>query len=87
MKSEDLQKTDNDMIFIERDAPYTREQVEEKLSILRRAVDDSRDTVDSTLVKLAIKKVVPTFIDPEEVNKTADESEEMKNVKKEPVTV
>jgi FlaA1/EpsC-like NDP-sugar epimerase len=87
MKSEDLVKTDNDMIFIERDAPYSREQVEEKLAILKKAVEDSADTVDSSIVKSAIKRVVPTFIDPEEVNKTAEESEEMKNVKREPATV
>ena len=87
MKSEDLVKTDNDMIFIERDTPYSREQVEEKLAILKKAVEDSADTVDSSIVKSAIKRVVPTFIDPEEVNKTAEESEEMKNVKREPATV
>jgi len=87
MKSEDLMKTDNDMIFIERDTPYTREQVEEKLAILKDAVSRSKDTVDSSIVKAAIKQVVPTFVDPEKVNKTAEQSEEMKNVKKEPMTV
>ena len=81
MKSEDLEKTDNDMIFIERDTPYTRAEVDEKLEILKAAVAESADTIDSTAVKNAIKRVVPTFIDPEEVNKTAEESEEMKKVK------
>lgn len=81
MKSEDLEKTDNDMIFIERDTPYTREEVEEKLEILKKAVVESSGTVDSTIVKNAIKRVVPTFIDPETINKTAESSDEMKNVK------
>ena len=81
MKSEDLEKTDNDMIFIERDTPYTREEVEEKLEILKQAVVESSGTVDSTIVKNAIKRVVPTFIDPETINKTAENSDEMKNVK------
>jgi FlaA1/EpsC-like NDP-sugar epimerase len=86
MKSEDLEKTDNDMIFIERDTPYSRKEVDEKLEILKAAVAESADTVDSTIVKNAIKRVVPTFIDPEKINKTAESSDEMKNVK-EPATV
>jgi FlaA1/EpsC-like NDP-sugar epimerase len=81
MKSEDLEKTDNDMIFIERDTPYSRKEVDEKLEILKAAVAESADTVDSTIVKNAIKRVVPTFIDPEKINKTAESSDEMKNVK------
>jgi FlaA1/EpsC-like NDP-sugar epimerase len=87
MKNEDLMKTDNDMIFIEKDAPYTREEIEQKLAILKRAVENSRESVSSDAIKGAIKAVVPTFIEPETVNKTADQSEEMKNVKKDAVTV
>jgi hypothetical protein len=74
------------MIFIERDTPYSRKEVDEKLEILKAAVAESADTVDSTIVKNAIKRVVPTFIDPEKINKTAESSDEMKNVK-EPATV
>ncbi len=78
MKNESVTKTDNDMIFIEKDTPYTREEVNEKLDILRAAVAESRSTVNSKLIKEAMKKVVPTFYDPEVINATASESEEMK---------
>ena len=83
MKTETLIKTDSDMIFIEKDTPYTRAEIEEKLAILLRAVDEAKDFVDSDAVKLAIKATVPTFIDPDEVNKNAEQSSEMKNVNSE----
>ena len=69
MKTETLTKTDNNKIFIEKDAPYTREEVEEKLAILDKAVEEFNESVDSPAVKEAIRKVVPTFHDPEELNK------------------
>jgi FlaA1/EpsC-like NDP-sugar epimerase len=69
MKTETLTKTDNNKIFIEKDTPYTREEVEEKLAILDKAVEEFNESVDSPAVKEAIRKVVPTFHDPEELNK------------------
>ena len=69
MKTETLTKTDNNKIFIEKDTPYTREEVEEKLVILDKAVEEFNESVDSPAVKEAIRKVVPTFHDPEELNK------------------
>ncbi|MBQ9704055.1 MAG: polysaccharide biosynthesis protein, partial [Clostridia bacterium] len=69
MKTETLTKTDNNKIFIEKDTPYSREQVEEKLAILDKAVVDFNDDINSTVVKEAIRQVVPTFHDPEELNK------------------
>ena len=86
MKNEDLQKTDNNMIFIEKDTPYTREEVEEKLAILKKAVEDASHNLGSDVIKDAIKRTVPTFINPEVVNRTAESSDEMKNVN-ETVTV
>ena len=80
MKTEDLDKTENDMIFIERDAPLTREDVDEKLRILERAVDESRATLGSAKIKAAIAEVVPTFREPEVINSTASTSDEMKAV-------
>ncbi len=72
MQNETLDKTENDLIFIERDTPYTREQVEEKLSILK-------DSLDGRLtVKEAVAATVPTYRDPETVNKNAAQSHEMK---------
>ena len=78
IKTETLEKTDNNMIFIETDTPYTREEVDEKIKILLDAVEESKDDVYSKAVMDAMKKVVPTYHDPEEVNKTAAKSEEMK---------
>ena len=78
IKTETLAKTDNDMIFIETDTPYTRQEVDEKIKILLDAVEASKDWLDQTLVVEAMKKVVPTYHDPEEVNQNAEKSEEMK---------
>ena len=81
IKTETLEKTDNDMIFIETDTPYTREEVDQKIATLKEAVQATKDGLDQTLVVDAMKKVVPTYHDPEEVNQNAERSEEMKEVK------
>jgi len=83
MKTETLVNTDNKMIFVEKDTPYSREEIEQKLEILRAAVEISKNSIDSSAIKEAIYKTVPTFIDPEEVNENAEQSDEMKNTKKE----
>ncbi len=81
IKTEELQKTDNDLIFIEKDKPLTREEVEEKLRILREVVEAEEGKIASATITETMKKVIPTFHSPEEVNKTAEESDEMKEVK------
>jgi len=78
MKTEALDKTENNMIFIEKDTPLTRGEVEDKLDILRQAVRVSNAETANDTVKNAIKQVVPTFHEPEELNKEADKSEEVK---------
>lgn len=78
IKTETLEKTDNDMIFIETDAPLTREEVDGKIKVLLDAVDSSKYEIDSNDVIEAMKKVVPTYHDPSEVNQEAERSEEMK---------
>ena len=80
IKTENLTKTDNNMIFIERDTPFTREEMEEKLDILKDAVRAAEDEIGAESVKLAMKSVVPTFYDPEELNRRAEECEEMRTV-------
>lgn len=64
VKTSELDKTDNDLIFIERDTPFTKEEIEEKLKILVNACDANNDI----LAKKALKKVVPTYKSPKEVN-------------------
>lgn len=81
VKSEELDRTDNKMIFIERDKPLSREEVEQKLAILREAVDAAEDEWGSVRAKAAMKRVVPTYHDPEEVNRRAEHAAEMEMVK------
>ncbi len=79
IKTEHLEMTDNKKIFIERDKPLTREEVRDKLIILRDAVAASKGEIASPLIKEAMKKAVPTFVDPETLNKNADSTDEVKN--------
>ena len=77
MKTETLSKTPNDMIFIECDLPLTREEVDEKLRQLSEAVVMFEENGVASAVKDAIRKLVPTFRDPEEINRKAEQSKEM----------
>lgn len=78
IKTESLTKTDNDMIFIEQDTPFSREEVEEKLRVLVDAVKANEATLSSDEITNAMKQVIPTFHSPDEVNESVDESEEMR---------
>lgn len=74
---EDMIKTDNDRIFIERDKPISREAVDEKLSILREALDTVCGDFDQALIIEALRRVVPTYHDPETVNNSAEAEREL----------
>ena len=76
VKTEDLTKTDNDQIFVERDRKLAPEEIDRKLAILSRAVD----TEDDALCRQALKETVETFREPEEVNQNAEEAKEMQEV-------
>ena len=78
IKTEHLEKTENKKIFIETDAPLTRAEVDAKLDLLREALESARGEIASPIIKEAIKKAVPTFVDPHEINRNAEKSEEMK---------
>ncbi|MBO5869639.1 MAG: polysaccharide biosynthesis protein [Clostridia bacterium] len=82
MKNETLDRTDNNMIFIERDAPLTRDEVERRLNVLKSAVEESNTVLGSERIKAAVAEVVPTFRDPAVINSKAASSEEMQQVKK-----
>ena len=56
MKTEELDKTDNDMIFIERDKKLTRAEVDHKLDLVREAIN----TESQSAVLDVIRKTVPT---------------------------
>lgn len=69
---EELDKTDNDMIYVERGTPLSEKEISEKLQILRKACD----ALDDDAARAALHETVPTFRTPEEVNKKALESRE-----------
>ncbi len=64
LKTEHLDKTQNELIFIERDTPQTLKEVEKKLEILKKAIDTGKDDA----VRDALKEIVPGFRSPEDVN-------------------
>ena len=68
-----LETTENSLIFVEREEPLGREEVEEKLSLLRGALKEASPEA----IKAAMHQTVPTFHTPEEVNSAADQSREM----------
>ena len=65
VKTEELDKTENSLIFIEKDTPLSKDEIDEKLKMLKEACEsDDDDNVRETL-----RKAVPTFRRPEEINK------------------
>ena len=73
VKAEELDKTENSLIFIERDTPLRWEEIEWKLDLLWRACE----TEDDELARMTLRDVVPTFQNPEVVNARAEEAYEM----------
>lgn len=67
IQTETLEKTENSLIFIEKDEPITKEMLAEKLEILKEACA----TGDDDKVREAMRYVVPIFKRPEEVNEKA----------------
>lgn len=67
VKTEELDKTENSMIFIERDTALSEEEISRRLALLQ----DTCDTGDDDMAREALRKAVPTFRNPEEVNKEA----------------
>lgn len=78
VKTEELDRTDNSLIFIERDQLLDEDEMTRRLDVLREAVA----TLDNDKVKSALKSVVETYRDPSEINPTADQSSEMKSLSK-----
>ena len=67
VKKDELEKTDNDLIFVEKENPISMEQLQEKLEILHAATSSQ----DDDGVREALRKVVPTFVRPEIINSKA----------------
>ncbi len=64
VKTDELDKTENELIFIEHDVPPTREEIDQKLA----ALEEACETGNNELTRLALKKAVPTYREPSEVN-------------------
>lgn len=64
IKTEKLDKTENEKIFIEHDTPLTAEEVADKMIILTAACT----TDDDDKAREALRSVVPTFKKPEVIN-------------------
>ncbi len=79
---ETMEKTENSLIFIEKDTQLSRREIEEKLRLLK----DACHTDDDSLVRQALHRAVPTYKTPEEVNAEADGAAEMAECR-EPVGV
>ena len=62
-----LDKTDDELIFIEHDTAISMDELNNKLDLLRKAVDEA----DDEKAKEVLKSVVPTFRNPEDVNEEA----------------
>ena len=65
VKTEELNKTDNNLIFIEKDTPLSKDQIDDKLVVLKEACKKD----DDDYAREALRSVVPTFKRPEDVNK------------------
>ncbi len=78
IKNENLQKTDNEKIFIETDAPISALELEQKLDVLRKALS----TGSNDAVREALKETVETFCEPEVVNARASSAAEMAEAEK-----
>lgn len=57
IKTDDLEKTQNSLIFIERDDPISKTEMDQKLELLREACE----TLNDDLVRETLKQVVPTY--------------------------
>lgn len=64
VKTEELDKTENSLIFIERDKPLPLFELDEKLALLKKGVLDG----DDEKMRAILKAVVPTYIEKEIAN-------------------
>ncbi|MBP3377408.1 MAG: polysaccharide biosynthesis protein, partial [Clostridia bacterium] len=76
IRTEELDKTENSMIFIERDTSMTPEELGVVLDTLSSALEGE----DDEAVKRALMQVVPTYKDPNAINMASETEEMMKKL-------
>ena len=67
MAEEDLTSTKHNKIFVSKPMHMEMKELEERLNILNRLEYDEKYTKEA--VKKTMKSIVPTYREPEEVNK------------------
>lgn len=72
VKTEELDKTENDLIFREKDKPLPAEEIRKKIRMLKDVCENG----DDEQAREMLRKVVPTFKRPEEVNQEVGEEVE-----------
>ena len=78
VKDERFTKTDNEKIFIEQDNPVSLEELNRKLTVLYNAMH-----LDSnTITKAALHEVVPTFVEPKDINEATEDKTQSKRKKR-----
>ena len=80
IRAEELDKTENDMIFIERDTPPSRQEMDETINSLRKAAV-AWDNGEGQSARQVLKQIVPSFCDPEALNRNAEAAREMQAVR------
>ena len=73
VKTEELDKTENELIFIERDVALDHEKITSLIDELRSACMSG----DDNFVKETLKKIVPTYKNPNEINDVAEKNNMM----------
>ena len=66
MDEENLQETNHEKIFITQSMDFTMDDIEEKLDMFRKILED--ETTSKETIKKTMKKCVPTYREPKEVN-------------------
>ena len=74
-KDDSLEKTKNNLIFVEHCSPFSRAEIDEKLEALKACLHNGNSDIVKTL-----RSIVPTFKTPDYVNENAADSKEMKDV-------
>ena len=73
VRPEAMERTENALIFIEREEPISYDTLSEKLAVLSSAVDEG----DNAAARAALLSVIPTFRSSDDVNREAEQSREM----------
>ena len=78
IQSETLDKTENNMIFVERDAVLPRSEVDKIIGTLRDAAA-AWDTGEGPQARHVLKEIVSSFCEPETLNQCAESAKEMQS--------